>query len=629
MSEGLGGLPAAPLNTPGGAPLIPGVQPGLQQAAVVANVVIIFGPTGAVVGLFVYKPGTIPGPGNPPLVSVTAGTKDPYGNTVIAGVSTYSPGSGTAAAFNSGQIAFFTGPMGGGGPFVLASTFGYAVGAAMSLFGPQTGLQEFALGNTGGETTYIFPSGDTTGADDFTNISDVVSTIGIPNQVKLAPGQFYINDTIDMHAVGPATFDGSGSGLTVLNIVGNNIPGVWAAGNYQRVRHMSIRYETQQNSTDTNAIGLMLGDDTHGSCFLSEFEDLFIEQSAYGMAINPAVTTVAGFFACNFKDIHIFGGGNDSGNNPSGGISAINFNGGNGTGAGITTCHFDNVFVHDNFQGSLQPWSGPAVELRNITDSVFNSLDIEHGILTSQGGALTLAQCAGLTFNSTHFEELELAGTPGLGIVGIGTQVGDINFNNVSVRFSTFTGTSHNSVFTVTGGSGQFVRVNGLDMPTSDGGDLTPVLALVDFNNATDVSFIIEGIDPSGPLATVNYINAGAGCSLTIAPVFWNYVGTAGNPGFAAGWSNFGAGNANLAFGMVAPQMAWINGVILGSGAAGTLIFTLPAGFKPASDQFIFVVDVTAGAVLSAGVNPSGQIILSAAPAAHEYALNGQYALAI
>lgn len=65
-----------------------GVQPGTTSAIVRANTVIVFGPTGAPVGIFVYQTGTTPGPGNPPVISITqpGTTADPYGSPVKPGI---------------------------------------------------------------------------------------------------------------------------------------------------------------------------------------------------------------------------------------------------------------------------------------------------------------------------------------------------------------------------------------------------------------------------------------------------------------------------------------------------------------------------------------------------------------
>ena len=79
----------APLNAPAAGQPIPGVQPGTSTGVVIANYVIVFGPTGTPTGLFVYTPGTTPAAGNQPIYSVTDATADPFGNPTKQGFVVY------------------------------------------------------------------------------------------------------------------------------------------------------------------------------------------------------------------------------------------------------------------------------------------------------------------------------------------------------------------------------------------------------------------------------------------------------------------------------------------------------------------------------------------------------------
>lgn len=63
------------------------------------RLVIVFGPSGSVVGVFVYAAGATPGPGTGPIAWLTSSSTDPFGNPV-------SPPFGTRSAINgSTQIA--------------------------------------------------------------------------------------------------------------------------------------------------------------------------------------------------------------------------------------------------------------------------------------------------------------------------------------------------------------------------------------------------------------------------------------------------------------------------------------------------------------------------------------------
>lgn len=99
-----GGLPPQRPDqgyTPGGAPM----APGSQTPVVRARQVIVFGPSGQVVGIFVYATGTTPGPGNPPVDSITRSSTDPFGNGVQPDFVSYGSG-GAYAQLSDGQLLF-------------------------------------------------------------------------------------------------------------------------------------------------------------------------------------------------------------------------------------------------------------------------------------------------------------------------------------------------------------------------------------------------------------------------------------------------------------------------------------------------------------------------------------------
>lgn len=85
---------------PAGTPMAPG-----SQSVVKARQVIVFGPTGAIVGFFMYAAGTTPGAGNPPVVSITRSSTDPFGNPVDPDVVAYGSG-GAFVELTQGQIVF-------------------------------------------------------------------------------------------------------------------------------------------------------------------------------------------------------------------------------------------------------------------------------------------------------------------------------------------------------------------------------------------------------------------------------------------------------------------------------------------------------------------------------------------
>lgn len=78
-----------------------GLAPG-QGNVTRARVVIVSGPSG---GVFVYAPGTVPGPGNPPIASMTAGTTDPFGNPVLPEITAYGTGGSTVQMLAGSSVA--------------------------------------------------------------------------------------------------------------------------------------------------------------------------------------------------------------------------------------------------------------------------------------------------------------------------------------------------------------------------------------------------------------------------------------------------------------------------------------------------------------------------------------------
>jgi len=100
-----GGLPAPRPDqgfAPTGAPMAPGSQTGVIRA----REVIVSGPNGAVVGVFVYAAGATPGAGTGPIASLTNQADDPFGNATEPGVAAYINVGGTEFAVQLGAGNF-------------------------------------------------------------------------------------------------------------------------------------------------------------------------------------------------------------------------------------------------------------------------------------------------------------------------------------------------------------------------------------------------------------------------------------------------------------------------------------------------------------------------------------------
>jgi Right handed beta helix region len=112
----------------------------------------------------------------------------------------------------------------------------------------------------------------------------------------------------------------------------------------------------------------------------------------------------------------------------------------------------------------------------------------------------------------------------------------------------------------------------------------------------------------------------------------WRYVGAAGQPAFAADWGNYGHAAAALAFSADGSQVR-INGYVTPSAGAGATLFTLPAGFLPASTQGIVGMNQTTGIPCVWQIGTTGVVAFLSGAAGlvsgDPYVINGSYSLSI
>lgn len=94
-----------PLNAPPGVQAAPGVQPGVDTGVEYARIVIVFGPSGSVSGVFVYPAGSTPGAGNAAVESISNASVDPYGNAIQPGIMSQIPGGAFVSLFQ-GELNF-------------------------------------------------------------------------------------------------------------------------------------------------------------------------------------------------------------------------------------------------------------------------------------------------------------------------------------------------------------------------------------------------------------------------------------------------------------------------------------------------------------------------------------------
>lgn len=162
------------------------VAPGSSAGIFKGRLVIVSGPSGAVVGVFVYQAGTTPALGNPPIFWATSSSHDPSGNAIpstagVAGTGTFE--AGTTLVTPSGILTYSALPpaLGGlvsslsvsaqftdsAGNVVLAGNTSYVNigGSNFIATSEQGGALLFFLSTTGANGTFNLISTMTISAD--------------------------------------------------------------------------------------------------------------------------------------------------------------------------------------------------------------------------------------------------------------------------------------------------------------------------------------------------------------------------------------------------------------------------------------------------------------------------------
>lgn len=152
------------------------MQPGNIGEILRAIEVVISG--GSNGGVFVYSPGA-PAAGNLVASIVAASGVDPYGNALIAGITSYDTTFGSYSELNAGTL-----------------TLGRALLDQVQLNDRAEALLISGLTNNTirGQYAILFPSNDTTGAKDAQNMNFLLGTLGI--SIVLTNGTYYLNANV-------------------------------------------------------------------------------------------------------------------------------------------------------------------------------------------------------------------------------------------------------------------------------------------------------------------------------------------------------------------------------------------------------------------------------------------------
>jgi hypothetical protein len=597
-----------------------------NPSEVITNIVIIEGDNGH---LLMYS-GT-PAAGN--LIYSIANNNffDSFGNLIIGGgAASYLPVSGGtsfATLATTGGMNFYTGGAAGAGPWDESFSFEQVVAGAISLFGLSGGNQ-FTIGNEDGTIHWIFPSGDTTGVTDYTNIMGIMSASAglIGTSIFLMPGKYYtVNNIVP---VSWSSITGQG---TILNnsflsdfpttiVPGSSYASTGAKnalilcdGSTEEINGFSL---INVNLDGTDGPGTIDGVDLFGNVNGILMRDFCINNmtgSGFqaivdggnlpdGLRMNGGMVSDCTGFGFFYQAADVICWDLHPSNNGLDGFriitcansifnacrSASNFNRGWNFGADEGAADPTGFIVLNACNSQLNIWDGLYVDwpADGGQQLVFNSFQ-------SLGDGINLG-----------------AGGGGFGGVNIVSAIAPISFSNLSViPSSTTTSPQYGLTYTdctslnIDGGS-----IQGYTTAYNNGGGNG-------FINISHYTTFFTG-SPTAPV--VSLYNE------------WNYVGAAGQPAFGSGWSNVGSGNAQLGFARNGQNRLRIRGYVANGTAANTNgIFTLPAGYRPASQQIFPAVENGTVYGNSIVVQTGGEVNMFASAGAGDYDVNCDVSLSI
>jgi len=334
---------------------------------------------------------------------------------------------------------------------------------------------------------------DPTGAADSTAAITAATTAAAAagRPLYIPAGTYKISSPLNWKISG-LRVRGDGPGVTVISQATANTPIVQVAGQYQDISGLQFAYASQQTSGQTSAIAMTFGDDTIGSCFEGNYHELWLHFAQTGMAIDPAVATVAGMFSCRLANIQV----------SEVSSSFISLDGNNSHGAAnCTGCVFDNIFCANTVAGTA---AGFPVLLKNWDEVVFRQLNIEHVTVTAQD-VLNLSSVGNAVFSDVHFEAVthSLNGGALLHLSGAGAAM----VSGLSARFNTYSGSASNPVVKFFGSGPSTLIISG----SNESGNTvtTPSHPYIDFGTATNC--VAQVVGQAGSQTTANTVNAGTG----------------------------------------------------------------------------------------------------------------------
>lgn len=298
---------------------------------------------------------------------LTEVVQDLIGSTIVAGTNVTVNYNDTAGTFTINSTA-----SGGGGSTstegVLLSAYTNGLGTAAA---NTTGIQNWI---NAAKTAKKPAINDLGGID--VNISSVIDMVGDHLIVR-------------------------GNGLRLVQTV-NTAAGIRVGAEAQFIDSLVIYFSGNPTSTNTAANGVEFANP-----LCSVFQNIVIQNGARGLYLPQAVPANGDqssntVFSCVFNNIRISGYA----------IGAIEMQTYPHGGAASTGSAWINVYIHNNWFGSNGTPSSWPVTFRNFDEGVFNQFNVEWSNPPSD--AIFLQECQGMTFNSLHFEGIQLTGNSAL-----------------------------------------------------------------------------------------------------------------------------------------------------------------------------------------------------------------------
>jgi hypothetical protein len=94
----------------------------------------------------------------------------------------------------------------------------------------------------------------------------------------------------------------------------------------------------------------------------------------------------------------------------------------------------------------------------------------------------------------------------------------------------------------------------------------------------------------------------------------WHEVGDTNEPAFQNSWTNYGSGYSTAAFMKDPHGMVKLRGIVQ-SGSSGTVVFTLPEGYRPGATCTFAAVNVNGGGHSTVSVATTGAVTVTASGA--------------